>query len=56
MNQTMNIEPKNNVTLVTGLWDLGRDKLTEGWSRSYEHYLEKFKELLKVQENLIIFQ
>lgn len=45
----------NNVTLVTGLWDLGRDKLTEGWSRSYSHYLEKFKDILKVSENLIIF-
>lgn len=45
----------NKVTLVTGLWDLGRDKLNEGWSRSYEHYLEKFKELLKVKENLIVF-
>jgi hypothetical protein len=51
----MNIEPNNKVTLVTGLWDLGRDKLSEGWSRSYDHYLEKFKELLKVKENLIIF-
>ena len=45
----------NKVTLVTGLWDLGRDKLNEGWSRSYEHYLEKFKEILKVKENLIVF-
>lgn len=45
----------NGVTLVTGLWDLGRDKLTEGWSRSYSHYLEKFKDILKVNENLIIF-
>jgi len=45
----------NKITLVTGLWDLGRDKLTEGWSRSYQHYLEKFKQLLQVDENLIIF-
>jgi hypothetical protein len=46
---------QNNITLVTGLWNLGRDKLTEGWSRSYQHYLDKFKEILKVKENLIIF-
>jgi len=46
---------KSKVTLVTGLWDLGRDQLAEGWSRSYSHYLEKFKELLKIEENLIIF-
>jgi hypothetical protein len=43
------------VTLVTGLWNLGRENLKEGWSRSYDHYLEKFKELLKVNENLIVF-
>jgi hypothetical protein len=45
----------NNVTLVTGLWDIGRGDLEEGWSRSYSHYLEKFKDLLKIEENLIIF-
>jgi hypothetical protein len=46
----------SKVTLVTGLWDLGRDGLTEGWSRSYEnHYLKKFEELLKIENNLIIF-
>jgi hypothetical protein len=46
----------NNTTLVTGLWDLGRDGLSEGWSRSYEnHYLKKFEELLKIENNLIIF-
>ena len=45
-----------SVTLVTGLWDLGRNELTESWSRSYEnHYLKKFDELLKVGDNLIIF-
>ena len=43
------------VTLVTGLWDLGRSELTEGWSRSFDHYLSKFEELLKVDNNLIIF-
>jgi len=44
------------LTLVTGLWDLGRGELTEGWSRSYEnHYLTKFSELLKTENNLIIF-
>ena len=43
------------ITLVTGLWNLGRGELTEGWSRSFSHYLEKFKEILKVEENLIIY-
>jgi hypothetical protein len=45
----------NNITLVTGIWDIGRGELTEGWSRSYQHYLDKFEQLLDVQENMIIF-
>jgi len=45
----------SNITLVTGLWNIGRDNLEEGWSRSFSHYLEKFEQLLKVDENLIIF-
>ena len=43
-------------TIVTGLWDLGRDALNEGWSRSYEnHYLQKFNQLLDIENNMIIF-
>ena len=45
----------SNITLVTGIWDIGRGDLTEGWSRSFQHYLDKFEQLLKVEENLIIF-
>jgi len=45
----------NKVTLVTGLWDIGRDKLQEGWSRSFQHYLDKFQQLLQVDVNMIIF-
>jgi len=45
----------NKITLVTGLWDIGRDNLKEGWSRTYQHYLDKFSQLLDVKENLIIF-
>ena len=45
----------SKVTLVTGLWDIGRGNLNEGWSRSYNHYLEKFKQLLSTDLNLIIF-
>jgi hypothetical protein len=44
------------LTLVTGLWDIKRDLLTEGWNRSFEeHYLTKFNQLLDVEENMIIF-
>jgi hypothetical protein len=45
----------SKITLVTGLWNIGRGGLEEGWSRSFNHYLEKFKQLLQVKENLIIF-
>ena len=45
----------SNITLVTGIWDIGRSNLSEGWSRSYQHYLDKFEQLLDVQENMIIF-
>jgi hypothetical protein len=43
------------ITLVTGLWDIGRGTLSEGWSRSFEHYKEKFSQLLQVKNNMIIF-
>lgn len=45
----------SKITLVTGIWDIGRGNLSEGWSRPFSHYLEKFDKLLDVQENLIIF-
>ena len=44
-----------DVTLVTGLWNIKRDQLSEGWTRSFEHYLNKFKELLEVENPMIIF-
>lgn len=44
-----------SITLVTGLWNINRDSLGEGWSRSYEHYLNKFKQLLEVENDMIIF-
>ena len=43
------------ITLVTGLWNIGRDNLQEGWSRSFQHYLDKFQQLLQVDVNMIIF-
>ena len=46
-----------NTTLVTGIWDLGRSELGEGWSRSFDHYVEAFKKLLSAtqEHNLAIF-
>ena len=45
----------SNITLVTGIWDIGRGELSEGWSRPYQHYLDKFEKLLEIDNNLIIF-
>ncbi len=44
-----------SITLVTGLWNIKRDQLNQEWSRSFDHYLQKLEELLKVETNLIIF-
>lgn len=35
-----------NTTIVTGIWDLGRDSLEEGWGRSFDHYVDRFSTLL----------
>lgn len=45
----------DKITLVTGIWDIGRSNLTEGWSRTYQHYKDKFSYLLDAPVNMIIF-
>ena len=47
--------PKSKLTIVTGLWDIKRDSLTEGWARTYQHYLDKFSQFLDIPCNMIIF-
>jgi len=54
-SKKIEFDSKKNVTLVTGLWDIGRDLLQEGWSRNYDHYLKKLDDLLGLEQNLIIF-
>jgi hypothetical protein len=44
-----------SITIVTGLWNINRDGLTEGWSRTFQHYLDKFDQLLQIENNMIIF-
>lgn len=44
----------NDFTIVTGLWDLGREGLQD-FSRSFDHYLNTFEELLKQDFNMCIF-
>lgn len=44
-----------NITIVTGLWDLGRDQI-EGWAnRSFEEYKARFLELLQCDIPMVIF-
>ena len=49
------MESNHKTTLVTGLWNIRRESLSEGWSRTYEHYLQKFEQLLSISNNLIVF-
>ena len=42
------------ITLVTGLWDLGRNNLTS-FKRSFDSYLECFKRLLSLDLNFIVY-
>jgi hypothetical protein len=46
---------KNKITFVTGLWDLGRDKIGGGFNRDFSHYTNQLKHLLSLDVNLIIF-
>ena len=46
----------NNSTIVTGIWDLNREALSQDWSRSFDHYINNFKNLLSCKNlNLAIF-
>lgn len=45
----------NNVTIVTGLWNLGRDKISDDFKRPYDSYLKKFAELLRTPSNMVIY-
>lgn len=44
----------NNITIVTGLWNLGREELTD-FHRKFDHYLGCFDKLLSLQFNFYIY-
>lgn len=46
---------KEKVTVVTGLWDISRNNLSEGWGRNFDHYKTHFKNLLAIENPMIIF-
>lgn len=45
------------ISFVTGIWDLDRDDLSDGWKRSFEYYINNFIRLLESMKdhNLYIF-
>jgi len=47
----------NNLTLVTGIWDLRRDQAGEGFKRPFTHYIVKFTELLRAAKeyNMVVY-
>lgn len=45
----------NNLTLVTALFDINRGGLNDGFKRSFDHYIETFKRLLKTELPMVIF-
>jgi hypothetical protein len=45
----------SKVTIVTGLWNLGRGQIDESFKRSYDDYLEKFANLLRTDANMFIY-
>lgn len=49
------MKKKKNLTLVTALFDIGRGSIDAGFSRSFDHYLETFGKLLKVDYPMVIF-
>jgi hypothetical protein len=47
----------NNISFITGIWDLDRHSMNDGWNRSFDHYINNFIKLLNEMKdfNLIIF-
>jgi hypothetical protein len=44
-----------STTIVTGIWNIKRDELTELWNRPFDHYLNHLANLMRVKDNMIIF-
>lgn len=44
-----------SVTIVTGIWNIKRDELGEGWRRPFQHYLNHLSNLMKTDNNMIIY-
>ena len=44
-----------SVTIVTVIWDIEREELSEGWSRTFQHYLDHLSNLMKADNNMIVY-
>lgn len=55
IKETESIEKYGGTTIVTGIWDIRRDELGDGWNRKFEHYLNHLSKLLKTKDNMIIY-
>jgi hypothetical protein len=44
-----------NLTLVTGLFNLGRGEMEGGMKRSFDHYLECFKRMLRLDFPMVVY-
>jgi hypothetical protein len=45
----------SKVTIVTGIWDIKRNELSEGWGRDFNHYISNLKKLMRCNDNMIIY-
>ena len=45
----------NDITIVTGIWDLNRDKAGEGFKRDFSFYIDNLKKLLKADIPMIVY-
>jgi hypothetical protein len=46
---------KNNLTVVTGIWDLNRSEAGDGFKRPFQHYIDNFIKLLETDIPMFIF-
>ena len=46
---------QSNLTLVTSLFDIKRGDLNPGFKRTFDHYVETFRRLLKTELPMVIF-
>ena len=51
----LSTEGPSKTTIVTGIWDLKRGEMEGGFNRPFQHYLDKFDELLKTDTPMIIY-